>query len=668
MTTKSKKIKKTEIRLEVQKNLQKIELIKQKGVLKQNILFIILLVVINCIVFGKILGFNYVDLDDLINLVEKENAYFVDFSNFFKGFETSFIATFYRPFLWGSWIIDSQFHNFSDPKNLPVIFHFSNLMYHVGSVVLLYRCLCLLKINLQIAFLVSLLFSLHPLFVQAIGWIPGRNDTILTIFTLASFNCFVLYLNMSKLKFLIWHFIFLVFSLFTKETAIALPAICFVYYFLNFSKQPLQSENRTFNKNLLRIIIIWILIALVWYFIRKHALDARIFSFYNVSDTSKYKIRATGEIVGWEAFKNNFSFLFESIGKFILPVNLSVYPSYSSINYYIGIGAYVLLILGCLGLKIPFKKCFFGFLWWFIFLIPPMLLYFNDNRYDYLEHRIYTPAVGIAFILALGIENLRIYLGKIVLYITGFWVLILAIMSFNRIDDFKDVASFYTSAVHSSPNKLNPYRALADYYNRNDQNDLAMKYYEKLVQVNPSDINIVNFIASYYTKNGKYDSALHYYQIAFSQKTLDYDLYCGYADYLDKVQKQDSSDYYYRIATILKPTEWIPYHNIAYYAIQKGQYDSAEKYYNKVLTLNPNQVNSLWGLGVVYVKKNKIPEAIAVLNKAIKVNPEFRGAYINLLHIQLQLGNLKEAKRIYDIAKTKGIDLSAEFPVLNISN
>ena len=44
-------------------------------------------------------------------------------------------------------------------------------------------------------FFISLLFSVHPLFTDAIAWIPGRGDLLSGLFCLASFLSFIYYNN-----------------------------------------------------------------------------------------------------------------------------------------------------------------------------------------------------------------------------------------------------------------------------------------------------------------------------------------------------------------------------------------------------------------------------------------------------------------------------------------
>lgn len=655
--------KKTQIDENINKQETISELLKQKEVQRKNKIYLIILLAVNILVFGKILWFNYIDLDDVTNIVEN-NGYFKDFNNFFKGFSVSFIATFYRPLLWGSWIIDAQFEDVSNIQTIPFYYHLTNLLLHLGCVFMLYKLLKRLSFDTKISFYLVLFFSVHPLFVQAIGWIAGRNDTLLTLFVLISVYFFIKYCEKNSIKYLALHFLFYVIALFTKETAVGIPVVCwFLMYSLSSVKVPLIPLNKKF----FILVGFWLVITLIWYNIRQHALQACILEANHIKPTEgiQYNIKATGEIVGWEAFIQNFSFMFEAVGKFIFPLQLSVYAAFNNAQFLIGILSYIILIALTFFLKIDLKKWGLALVWWLVFLIPPMLIVFTDNRYDYLEHRIYTPAIGIVLLLGYIINKLNQYFLNKWLWLFIPVIIFFCGYSYSRLDSFSNPESFYLEAIRSSPSKPNPYRVIADYYNKNNQPNLAINYYKILVEKNPNDLNLIVYIASQYVKERKFDSARYYYNMGLQQGQPDYEFYTNYADFFDKSDKIDSADYFYRKAMLLKPSEWIPYHNIAYYSIQKEQYDSALKYYNKVIALDPNQINSIWGLGVVFVKKNRVKDAIDILTKGITIRPDYKECYVNLIHIYIGLNDFNNGRKIYNQAFKNGIDLHEVFPMFS---
>ncbi|MDQ7053887.1 MAG: hypothetical protein Q9P14_13730 [candidate division KSB1 bacterium] len=83
---------------------------------------------------------------------------------------------FYRPLLMLSFWLDARING-----PLPTGFHASNLLYHLLAVWVLFALLQRLLANRLTAFMLTLLFAIHPVNTQAVAWIPGRNDVLLGI-------------------------------------------------------------------------------------------------------------------------------------------------------------------------------------------------------------------------------------------------------------------------------------------------------------------------------------------------------------------------------------------------------------------------------------------------------------------------------------------------------
>lgn len=160
-------------------------------------------------------------------------------------------------------MIDAQFSGSS-----PFFYHLANILYHSISAVLVFIFLKKLKVEEKMAFLLSLFFSLHPTLTQAVAWIPGRNDSLLTLFTLLSFIFLIDYLEKKQPFYILLFFFFSFLSLFTKETAFLNPIFIFLYL-LFFQKEKIKS--------LIEIGVGWWFIILFWFILRQKALNNLIY-------------------------------------------------------------------------------------------------------------------------------------------------------------------------------------------------------------------------------------------------------------------------------------------------------------------------------------------------------------------------------------------------------
>lgn len=273
-------------------------------------------------------------------------------------------VSYYRPLLATSFQLDYLTGHLS-----PVSYHLTNVLLHLGCVLLLFRFLILNRLSREVAFLFTLLFSVHPVLVHAVAWVPGRNDSMLCLFTLASLNALLRFFQSEKRSYLVPHFIFFACALLTKESAIVLPLV-FTCYQLLYKKQ----ESTLF----LPLIAAWALVSVAWYLLRNEIVEPSSLGFSSLF------------------FRNFIPGLMLYMGKTLYPVQQSVLPTLSNSMILPGIISTVLLLLfvfkpgvrdkalGGLGLLI-----FFGLL-----IIP---VWFGATRAsgEFYEHRLYTSMVGL---------------------------------------------------------------------------------------------------------------------------------------------------------------------------------------------------------------------------------------------------------------------------------
>jgi hypothetical protein len=179
---------------------------------------LILIILVGFVLYLPSLFFSFSYFDDQVLILENFN-FLRNLNNFGKAFEIEvfhtqgFSASYYRPILTLSFMLDAQVSGIS-----PFFYHLSNIIYHLLASVLFFIFLKKIKIEEKISFYISLIFLVHPVLTQAVSWIPGRNDSLLTIFTLLSFIFLINYLENRNFWFLFLYFLFFFIALLTKES------------------------------------------------------------------------------------------------------------------------------------------------------------------------------------------------------------------------------------------------------------------------------------------------------------------------------------------------------------------------------------------------------------------------------------------------------------------
>src|SRR5436190_774279 len=277
-------------------------------------LFIALAVVA---VYSTAPGFNFIGFDDVGILKQR---YFIigDLSKIKLAFTTdAFLGTnasFYRPLQTISFMLDAFI---GGPK--PFIYHFTNLLlYMVGSLCVFWLLLTLDYQRLP-SLLLALLFALHPMFVPMVAWVPTRGDLLLTIFVIVSFVLFIKSFRANRPGLVVWHGISFFLAFLSKETAVAVPALCLLYYYFELRKTKAR-------KLIKRYFVAWLIAGGAWYFLHSaiHAI--------------------TGDSVGFAAFIQNLRIMPELLGKFFVPARFQLTPLFNSIDTAVGVIAAAVLV------------------------------------------------------------------------------------------------------------------------------------------------------------------------------------------------------------------------------------------------------------------------------------------------------------------------------------
>ncbi|HLL89972.1 MAG TPA: tetratricopeptide repeat protein [Tepidisphaeraceae bacterium] len=153
-------------------------------------LIITLLVAMSLLVFGRTIGFDFVNWDDNDNLYR--NPFFNpptwDGLTFFW---THSYKQFYLPLTYTVWWILSKFATLSvpDEKGIwlnPSVFHLTNVALHAASVVLAWQVLRRVVRDDWAAAIGALVWGLHPLKVEPVAWVTGMKDVLSGFWALAA--------------------------------------------------------------------------------------------------------------------------------------------------------------------------------------------------------------------------------------------------------------------------------------------------------------------------------------------------------------------------------------------------------------------------------------------------------------------------------------------------
>jgi len=376
---------------------------------------------------------------------------------------------FYRPFLTLSFIADGRVGG----EDL-FFYHLTNLLLHCFFCVLIFFFFRIFDIGAKASFAGSLFFAAVPCLATAVAWLPGRNDSLLAIFVVSAVITFVKWLRSGKGVWLFLFSVFLISALFTKETSAALPPLLL---YLMFSRG--QAGRRDFLKFCAAVLIP----CFIYLYLRAGA---------DISGTSLSGL-SYGSLFYLPALSVDWLFPF-----------FNQKPAGTAL---LTLAAFFIAFYLVKKSAPNRKRAVFGLLWFYIFLIPPLLgmgLYFSGSFF--LSHRFYLPLAGMA--LALLSVPRPTYFGK------NFMRAALALLfCFMCCESFLNCMFFRNEWVFSQyrikeddPCASENYADVARFYMDRDLDGIAEKYFRTALAENTVRLRNVHLhLAAIALKRGRLD-------------------------------------------------------------------------------------------------------------------------------------------------------------------
>lgn len=449
---------------------------------------------------------------------------------------------YYRPLLRLSFILDAQ----CDKNSLIFMSHLSNILLHVLAICLFFYLLLLFDIHRNKSFLLSLIFAVHPLAVHTVAWIPGRNDSLLAIFTLATFILFIKYLKTKNIGYCLGSIFFLFLGLLTKETAIIIPLMLCIYVLIFENFKEVLKRYRLY----LWLIFGWATVLILYFWLRQNALS-------NIIGSSNYNV--------FGSIYKNLGSLIPAVGKIFLPFDLSVFPILKDMSMLYGLISISLLAVFSLFSKKEYRFIVFG-MFWFLFFVALTLIKSVNAIPEFSENRLYLPMLGFVFILH-GIgkvnyldEYLKTRFGALA-FIKKLGLLLLLIglivLTFRHIKNYKNNVTFWTNAVETSPSHSFNHSNLGITYYLNGQLGLAQQELTKALNINSKERFVHNFLGLTYLNEDKLDEAV----VEFNREITLTPLYPG------------------------------TYLNLGMLYYKKGDLENAKTYWQKAFSINPAYID-----------------------------------------------------------------------------
>lgn len=444
---------------------------------RNKVLTYSVLVLVPFVLYAKSIFYDFSPMDEQW-LIIAPASFLEKWQSLLSVFNDSIQKVYYRPLFTWTLILDYHLGGLN-----PTVYHTSNILMHIISVLLLYRLLGLMNVKGPYSLFLALLFAVHPALLHAVAWVPGRNDSLLCIFTICSLIQFIRFRTSFNYRHAILHLFFFLLALFTKETAIMLP-IVFIFLYFKYERR---------RASFLFLCFSWIILvaALIW-------MRSRVIETISLTSPDYFS-----------SLKKFFISFVIGTGKAILPASLSVTPTISNsipLVYTVIMVLFFVLVYKT-GVRDKFNTVF-GLFTFFILMAGPVWFGALTPLGEQYEHRAYTPMIGMMiFAGQLDFDLRRKRTGYALLII----LILFAARSFTRMDVYKTPLTYLAEGIEDCPENYIFQSQMGHVLYIQKQYSAALPYFDISIAKQPAKAQLYASRGHIYTELGKKNEAISDY-------------------------------------------------------------------------------------------------------------------------------------------------------------
>lgn len=185
---------------------------------------ILLLIVIACAVYGRMLGHDFLsNWDDNRYILENADVQGFCWQRLKAIFSRYYVGN-YAPIQMLSYMVDHALWGLRAGGYL-----LTNLLLHLANALILYRLLFRFIQNRLAALCGAALFLVHPVQVETVAWISQRKNLLALFFFLVAWECYIVYRATSQKGVYAGSLVSLLFGLLAKSVAVIFP-VCMVLF------------------------------------------------------------------------------------------------------------------------------------------------------------------------------------------------------------------------------------------------------------------------------------------------------------------------------------------------------------------------------------------------------------------------------------------------------
>ncbi|MDI6829511.1 MAG: tetratricopeptide repeat protein, partial [Armatimonadota bacterium] len=505
------------------------------------------------------------------------------------------------------------------PSNIG--WHLFSIFLHALTAVLAW--VVMQRLRFPGAWLSALIFAVHPVNVEAAGWVYQQR-TILPMTLM--FVSILAYLKFEKENFRLWYAVSLLtflLALLSKISVMMLPAVFLLVIWWQCGKVQRHDIMR-----MLPFFALAVIFGLLTSYVQAHR---NIGEDIVRTDSFLARLAGAGLVVWFYIYKD------------LLPVNLIfIYPKWEintmSIVSWLPLAALIASFVFFWQYRKSWGRQFLVALGYFVLMLFPVLGFVNIYfmRYSLVaDHWQYSAMLGIVALIVGGIYRIMERRGIIRqgVFVAVPVIITLVFLSWNQQRIYKDEETLWRSTLAKNPNAWSAHVNLGVALAKKGKNSEAISHYKAAIRISPTCPEAYNSLAAALIQEGQYDEALEHLSKALSLKPKSARVHYNLGRVYAAQGRLHEAAAEYAKSFELNPYFAEAYTNFGAVLIDLGRTDEALEYHLRAVNLNPNLPEAHNNLGVALAVMNRLEEAECEFREAIRLDPNYEAARRNLNRI-----------------------------------
>jgi tetratricopeptide (TPR) repeat protein len=513
-------------------------------------------------------------------------------------FGSSFAGNWF-PLTWLSHMLDCELFGTDSGWH-----HFTNVLIHALSTLLLFAVLKRLTGARWKSALVAFLFALHPLHVESVAWVAERKDVLSGLFWVLTLWSYAAYTARPGTGRYVLTLLLFCLGVMAKPMLVTLPVVL-----LLLDRWPLARGTRVLEK--VPFLAVSAAVSVVTYLVHQ-------------------KVGATASsdlIPALVRFENSLTSYVVYVLKMLWPADLAVFYPYPqpwdtllvpAVIAGIALAAVTVLALRAFPRR-PYLTV--GWLWYLVTLLPVIGLVqvgaqARADRYTYI------PMIGLTIAFVWGASESLERWPRVRLALAAAICSACLVFTWLQLQYWRDSTALYQHAIAvTSENYLARFN-LALVLDAQGSTSQAVERLRETVRIRPNFAVAHIELGELLARQGQNEQAARELRTALTLKPDSADTHLRLGSVLGAMGRNDDAVSEFSQGVRLAPDNADGHYDLGIAFAQGGKLEAAVHEFSAVVRLRPDDFEARYNLGLALVRLGRVGEAITQLSEAVRIRPD----------------------------------------------